>query len=757
MNQARTIELERWVFQDQSSSAEPIVVHLPHSWNSSDGTTADYRRSVFTYRRTLDWDPTWASTRVFLEVDAANSRAEVRVNGRPVGSHDGGFSRFRFDLTEALGGAAASLEIFVDNRHCEEVYPLLADFTFFGGLYRGARLRIVPETHISLSDHGSSGVYLAPRSIARNLAVVDCRVLVENLAPTSTRVHCQVQVHDAQGVVAAADDTSVITRGSEFLFSLSIPYPRLWQGLEDPYRYRIVVLLEAEGKELDRREIPYGLRLVSVDPEAGFFLNGISTPLRGVCMHQDGAGKGWALSDLDIEARFALVREIGANVVRLAHYQHADLVYELCDRHGIVVWAEIPFITRMSETDHTGENLKSQATELIRQNYNHCSIAFWGLQNEITMLGPTDHGTKLVGELQDLVCREDRSRLTVQAQEAKEPETSPMNQITDLLAYNRYFGWYVGTVEDFDPWLTGFAQHSPQRPFGVSEYGCEGLVTYHSPTPQIRDYSEEYHALYHERAYGIFRRHPRLWGTFVWNLFDFASAFRDEGGVKGMNNKGLVTWDLQTKKDAFWFYKACWSAEPVVYIAGRRFQFRDRDSLTIKVYTNRPDLKVRLGDKLLTPTQVDSPVWIFEGISLSYGENRVTATIAEGRDEVVWTRVDRVPESYKCPTPVEGVAANWFLNIPGLLDAPGPLEFLPGRWSVRDRISSLMGDPGVRPVLESVVPHLTANPRFRMLDYLTLEAWGAFDPKGLPPAVLAHIHKELQRLPAKTLVDRTTQ
>lgn len=750
MNAAtRTLFNDGWTVRTADalpSAAGPVT--LPHSWNATDCTSADYDRNPRIYRK--EWvagrrDPL---DRWFLEFGAVGSVATVSVNGRTAGVHRGAYSRFRVDISPYIKDEEPNMiEVLVENGEVEEIYPLLADFTFCGGIYRDVFLVTVGAVSFDPEDHGSSGVVLEFLGLEGGVARVRCRAAVINRWDGKSSVTCRVTADDAAGTrVAEACATAMVTGSTEFELTLTIAEPILWQGLVHPHLYRFTFDLLSEGEMVDQRSVPFGLRFFHVDPTTGFHLNGVPYSLRGVCFHQDHPS-GWGQTAADRDETMDFVREIGANVVRLAHYQHAEQVYEACDRAGLVVWSEIPYITRTSATDPTGENAMVQLRELIRQNSNHTSICFWGVQNEITMLGPSPEASALVERLHRLARKEDPTRLTTQAQEGREPEGSALNRVTDVTAYNRYFGWYVGAMEDFGPWADAFPEKHPHLAVAVSEYGCEGLVAYHSEEPRVKDYTEEYHTLYHETVYGILGPRRHLWGTFVWSLFDFASAFRDEGGVRGVNNKGLVTRDRKIRKDAFFFYKATWSDTPVLHITSRRFVRRSAAELVLKVYSNRGVPEVFVGDRRVPVLRSDGVVHWFEKIPLNWGENTLVARCAGLEDRVVFCRVADPDPAYVVPHRSEGLAADWILKFPELLTEAGPLTFPDGRLSVRCPVSDLLSHPTGRTLLERYIPHMISSPRFLQSKRLSLEAIAGFDPKNLPPLLLFHLNKELTEIP----------
>ena len=508
-----------------------------------------------------------------------------------------------------------------------------------------------------------------------------------------------------------------------------------------------------KNQVLDEVKVRHGFRSFFVDPQRGFYLNGELTPLRGVSRHQDRGGKGNALTLEDHREDAELIREVGANAVRLAHYQHSEDFYALCDEYGFVVWAEIPFISRMNPEPEAHGNCISQLTELIAQRYNHPSICFWGIANEITIGGDAEGLEENLRELDALVKRLDPTRLSTIAQVSMLPPDSPLNGITDTVAYNHYFGWYGGELGDNEKWFDGFHESYPERAIGISEYGCEGIISYHGDTPKMGDYSEEYQSVYHEHMLNLLETRPWIWGSYVWNAFDFGCDARDEGGVKGRNNKGLVTIDRKIKKDAFYLYKSYWSDESVLHICGKRYYAR-RDNASVKVYTNLPKVKLLL-DGDLVGEKSGGRVLVFENIALHGGMNRITA-VADGAEDVAFLeRVDELPEHFTLreDTAEKGVT-NWFEGRES--SDGGELTFREGYFSVRDTVGDLLQNEVAAKVITDVLSSVSGmalkSSMLMMMADQTVEgmlsgdlAAGRLGEK--VDSVLGMVNAELQKIP----------
>ncbi len=672
-------------------------VTLPHTWNAMDGQDGggDYFRGKCVYAVQIPGQKT--TGRLWLEIEAAGMTTRVCINGKEVASHEGGYSAFRADVTGLLGKQKNLLCILVDNSANDKVYPQMADFTFFGGLYRGVNLIAVPESHFAMNRNGADGFLCTPFSDETG-AGIQAEAWLENVTESDMVRFC---VANREGIVVAQSEVSASEHVSA---QLRIPQPHFWQGTDDPYLYTASAALLQNGGVTDEVTVQTGIRTFKVDPQKGFILNGKQMPLRGVSRHQDREDKGYAISVQDHLEDAALIREVGANTVRLAHYQHSQTFYDECDRLGLVVWAEIPLISAMSPDPAAHENSMQQMRELISQNYNHPSICFWGIANEITLGGEGADTERNLKELNRLVHDMDPVRLTTIAQFTTYPMDGPLNRITDVVSYNHYFGWYMGGFEDNEKWLDAFHAKHPDRPLGLSEYGCEAVLSLHSSTPKRKDYTEEYQALYHEHMAQIISERPWLWATHVWNMFDFAADSRDEGGVKGRNNKGLVTMDRKTKKDSFYLYKAWWSSEPFVHICGRRYAERTGDTLTVKVYSNQPEVTLCM-DGEPVGTRTGEHIFLLENIPFRDGSHTFTANCRSAEDSIVLTRVaEENPAYHLAGTEDAGDVANWFEGK-GTEEIPA-MTFDAGYFSVKDTLGDILHHPKAKEILLSAVSSL---------------------------------------------------
>ena len=583
-----------WEFTGPTGTTE--TVDVPHTWNNIDGQDGgnDYWRGTCTYVRsfaTPEYDP--ATQLVYLEFEGVNATADVKVNGQDVVHHDGGYSTFRKDITSVLDPSGTNaLEVKADNSVNDHVYPQKADFTFYGGIYRPCRLLVVNKAHFDLDYFSGPGFSVTPEVKGK-----DAEVRVQSwTSGTEDGDEVVVELLDAEGqVLATGTGTDVV---------LTLKGVHLWDGVDDPYLHTARLTLKRGDEELDQVSCRFGVRFFRVDANEGFFLNGRSYPLRGVSRHQDRKGIGNALTPEMHKEDMELIQEIGANTIRLAHYQHSQTFYDLCDEAGMVVWAEIPYISE--HLPNGRDNTISQMKELIIQNYNHPSICVWGVSNEIT-ISTKDKADMLDNHkvLNDLIHEMDPTRLTTLACYAMCFWFNKSSHITDLVSWNLYLGWYVPGLWLNRAWFWVWRLFYKNRPIGMSEYGCEAMPNLHSSKPRREDHTEEYQCIYHEYMIKFFEKRPYFWATHVWNMYDFAADARDQGGEPGMNHKGLVTFDRKTKKDAFYAYKAAWSKEPFVHVCGSRYVDRPETNTLVKVYTNQPEVELSVDGQRVAKKQGD--------------------------------------------------------------------------------------------------------------------------------------------------------
>ena len=639
------------------------AISLPHTWNAQDGQDGgnDYYRGKCLYRKVFRTDELPKAKKYYLEINGANSSADVYMNGTCLAHHDGGYSTWRVNITEYLRTENA-LCILVDNSPNEEVYPQVADFTFYGGLYRDVNLICTEETHFDLEYFGGNGIVITPE-ILGNTATVNTTVYVKNMEQGDVITY---RILDAEGVVVAEKQSEQTNS------SLTIENVHLWNGRIDPYLYTAEAAIVRRGEEVDTVSSRFGCRTFRIDAENGFILNGREYPLHGVSRHQDRWQIGNALLSEHHLEDMDLICEVGANTIRLAHYQHDRYFYDLCDERGMVVWAEIPYISRHMSGGN--ENTLSQMRELIVQNYNHPSIFVWGLSNEITMDGAKD--PDLIANhhrLNDLVHEMDSTRPTTVACISMCDMDEKYVHIADVVSYNHYFGWYGGSLDEYGPWFDKFHEKYPNVPIGCSEYGCEAL-NWHNSNPESGDYTEEYQAMYHEALIRQLFTRKYLWSTHVWNMFDFGADARAEGGENGQNHKGLITIDRKYKKDAFYAYKAWLSDEPFVHLCGKRYIDRVEEVTKVTVYSNQPEVELFANGVSLGKKRAEDHFFYFE--VPNGGDTRLLAVAGECKDESLIRKVEKMNPDYILRE--QGAVLNWF-----------DITEIEGRFSLNDKIGDI--------------------------------------------------------------------
>ena len=670
-----------WYFTKPGCAPEAVT--LPHTWNAADGQDGgnDYYRGSCLYEKSFAAPEHRPDEELWLEINGAAMSAVITFNGEELCTHRGGYSAFRVNLSDRLR-EKNTLRINVDNSDNTCVYPQKADFTFYGGLYRDVKLIIVPAAHFALGCCGTPGIRVTP-------------VLSDDFMSAEVEVTVytgNADGHEVSVTVADEKKDAVVENGAATLV-FTLENPHLWDGVDDPFLYTAAAALDS-GDEVSVR---FGCRKFDFDPQKGFFLNGRSCPLRGVSRHQDRKGSGSALSIEEHREDMAIVREIGANTLRLAHYQHAQEFYDLCDENGIVVWAEIPYIT-MHMTDGRANTL-SQMEELIVQNYNHPCIAVWGLSNEITAASPVN-GELLENHraLNELCHRLDPTRRTVMANVFMLEIDSPMLEIPDINSYNLYFGWYLGDLEQNEEFFDKYHARYPDCVIGFSEYGADANPQYQSALPEKGDYTESYQALYHEHMAAVIEQRPWLWATHVWNLFDFAADGRDEGGKHGENQKGLVTFDRRIKKDAFYLYKAYWNGrEPFVHLCGSRYVDRTESVTEIKAYSNQNSVSLYVDGKFFETLEAHRVFRFFVPLGETGAEHQMIARAGESADAITIRRVEKPNESY-CFIRRDPVV-NW-------LDQN---EYDPDCFSVGDRLGELQAHPEVGAVIDAMRARASAS------------------------------------------------
>lgn len=723
-----------WYFSSQDVGENRTLAHgraviLPHTWNAEDGTNGgnDYHRGRCWYVKKFPRPALEDGDEVWLEFEGAAMTAVVFFNGTELARHEGGYSTFRVELTAYLEEENL-LAVSVDNSVNDRVYPQKADFTFYGGLYRDVNLLIVPKVHFALDRMGGPALKITP-------------VVSENLSSAAVTVEAWVS-GPAEKVIFAMDgqerEAAVIDGKAQVLFELTQPH--LWDGLNDPYLYTA----QARIPGGDQAEVRFGCRRFQIDPEQGFLLNNRPYRLIGAARHQDRERLGNAISRVEHEEDVAILLEMGATSVRLAHYQHSQYFYDLCDKHGLIAWAEIPCITEHLSTAR--DNALSQMEELVTQCYNHPSIVCWGLSNEITVTGGvTAELTETHRQLNDLCHRLDATRPTVMAHAFMLNPDDPLVALPDVSSYNLYYGWYLGDLEQNDQFFDDFHQRHPDMPMGLSEYGADANPAYQSACPEKGDWTEGYQALYHEHMLKLWAERPYIWCMYCWNGFDFAADGRDEGGKPGQNQKGLVTFDRTTKKDAFYIYKAYLSKEPFVHLCGRRYKNRAEEQTEIKVYSNQPQVVLLVDGKEFAAQERDK---IFKFTVPIQGEHTIEARAGECSDAMIIRKVDKPDPAY---VKEGGDVVNWF-------DKPEELV-REGYYSILDSMAELKKSPAAAAVLAKIMERASASygdvaknvqlPEAvqRQMDQMPLQKLLAQAGKAVGPEMVRQLNAALNQIP----------
>ena len=687
-------------------------VSLPHTWNAEDGQDGgnDYHRGTCWYWKELDAVAVTNGEEIWLEFDAAAMVADVYVNGKHLGHHEGGYSTFRVNITEVYKEKNI-VAVRVDNSPSDSIYPQKADFTFYGGLYRNVSLIMVPKTHFSLGYHGSCGVKATPEvEEGKEDAILQLEAWTEN-AEDGTEITFMLEDVGKVSAVLKNNYASAI---------IPVPGVHLWNGKEAPFLYTVRAFLGEKGDEVTVRT---GFRSFRVDSEKGFFLNGKSYPLCGVARHQDRRGVGNALTQQMHREDMELIKEIGANTIRLAHYQHDSYFYDLCDEAGMIVWAEIPYITEHMQKGN--KNTVDQMTELIIQNYNHPSIICWGLSNEITTTGGVTRELVENHKRLNALCHQlDNTRLTTMANVFMLETDSELLYIPDIRSYNLYYGWYVGDKEDNEQWFDDFHRNHKDMVIGLSEYGADALPCYQTDKPAKGDYTETYQALYHEHMLKMWSERPYIWAMHVWNMFDFAADGREDGDEPGINHKGLVTFDRKIKKDAFYIYKAYLSEDAFVHICGRRFVERTEEITEVKVYSNQKKVTLLVDGEKMETRKGDK---IFQFLVPLSEEHVIEAVSGTSSDRIVIRRVDKPNPSYQKES---SKVVNWFDRE--------DMQIREGYFSIRDSVAEAMAVPEAAALLEKVREKAA-------------EAYGDVAKNVKLPAA---IQKQMEAMPIETMLSQ---
>lgn len=755
----RIIDLnDKWYFtkeNNQANAQEEIHgaehITLPHCWNAVDGQIGGkgFFRGQCWYQRKLNLSNEDLNKFIFLEIGAAGIVSQVYINGKLAGDSKCGYAMNRVSLNSFLKSGENLISIMVDNSEHGDVYPLMADFTFYGGLYRGVKLIIAEPHHFDLLDNSREGIYLTQKHISEKtfeLKIVGT-VISELWSESEGKIN--FTLFDKEEKIVFSKTINIqLSKKLEFTLTEKIKDVTLWQGIENPYLYTLKVELICDEKVCDERNIEIGFRKIEVTADRGIFLNGKAIKLNGVSRHQDFAGVGNALTKEHMDLDMSLIKEMGANSVRLAHYQHDDYFYNLCDREGMLVWAEIPFISVPTTVDENNQNAKDQLERLIKQAYNHSSIYCWGVQNEITIAVENESIYEKVKELESITKALDPSRFTAQANIYSVEDESPLNQLTDMVGYNLYYGWYYKEMEDLGKRLDKFHKTRPNIPVLISEYGVDTNPRFHSYSPKVKDYTEEYQLLFHDNAIKTINERPFVLGGYQWNMFDFGSDSRDEGGESGKNLKGLVTLDRKIKKDAFYLYKSNWSKTPFVHLTGKRFINRHEPLNDIVVLSNLNQVKLFMDQELIGEINNNEPIKNFKEAKLSLGENliKVEGYDKHGntyKDEMILNHVSEIDKNYTLVKVEEKEhVVNWFEKFD--LTNVQEVELKEGYYSTFDIVKDLYENEEAKAVFKKYFGDTAEHPRFQsMMGLTSIDSMSKISRFNIPKELLTVINKEL--------------
>ena len=747
---------QNWSFA--KAGEEAILVNIPHTYNAVDGQDGSrmYRGDA-AYCKTWTMTEAEASRHHYLEVGASALESDVIINGSQAYHTRCGFSMYRVALDDYLKVGENTIEIRVTNRHDNSLYPAMADFSFYGGVYREVRMVSDDAIHFCETDESRDGIILFPEIDDANTGSLKVKASITKEADFACccQAKCVLEIKTPDGQVVM---TSEADAEENVEFNLTIADAHRWDGLADPFLYTAVVSVKAaDGTVFDSRSLEFGFRTVDYCPEKGFLLNGRPYQLKGVARHQDFGGLGNAITRKELETDLALIMEIGANSVRSSHYQHMDEWYTMCDRAGLLVWAEVPVISAIAQKKAADQNAFDQLRKLIAQARNHTSIYCWGVQNEVAMMTKNEYSFDLTRRLAEYSKELDPSRMTAQANEHTTESTCPINDHTDILGYNLYFGWYYGEIPDLQYRLDDIRAAHPTSPIILTEHGVDTNPRFHSLTPHKTDYTEEYQLLFLSNAIKTIEERPWMAGSYVWAMFDFGSAGRNEGGTKGKNQKGLVTADRKLKKDAFYLYKATWSKEPFAYIAGRRFINRPQTETDITVLSNLTRLQLIVNGVMVEEKTDITPMTVFEKVALVAGENKVEvvgwdADLKAYSDAILVCSVEEPDPSYVLPVikTDNGSAVDWFKNVdPSLTEEYKEKPLRPEGFTLDSIVGDIYNVEGAKAVFLKYLAPLSENPRFEQtMDFISVRSLIKFSRMDIPETLLKTVEVELNAFDA---------
>ena len=752
MEQRKVIN-DSWHFQKENGIWEEVTI--PHTWNGKDGQDGTGMwRGKGVYERELFFSEEALGKTLYLEIEAASLVSNVFINQKQVYRNSCPYAMYRIPINPYIESGKNIVSIEVDNSINEKVYPHMADFSFYGGLYRNVSVIEAENIHFDYLDGSRDGIYVTaePGTDKRWNLNVKGKVISEK-AECNIIVCCKLL--DKENVVCQEDTEIYVEKQSDFSIDMAVLNPHLWNGIEDPYLYQVAAEIKVDGRVYDERKIPFGFRKVQITAEQGCFLNGRPIKIRGVARHQDFGDLGYAITEQEMNRDMELIQELGANSVRLSHYQHADYFYQICDEKGILVWAEVPFISTPPTCSEAFDNIKEQMERLVKQCYNHCSIYCWGVQNELSVTGENEALYDYVREMEQFVKELDSTRYTAEANIYSVANTSILNELTDLVGYNLYYGWYYKTIPDLQIRLDEFHEECPNIPLLVTEYGVDTNTAYHSYNPAVKDYTEEYQLEFCHNAIRAFEEREFIIGSYVWNMADFGSENRNEGGRKGQNMKGLVTMDRSLKKDAFYLYKAFWSKELFVKLAGSRFVNRHQEENRLMVLSNLPVLQLFINGSLADSKENTEPVTYFQVNLSKMGENeiKVKGFDKTGKcyeDSMILNRVVEQDRSYIAEKKDNrAVVTNWFEKF----DFSDTSEVIidENGYSTKNTIGELLDNEETKSILEKYMEFLLTDPRFERAKHMTVDALFGLGGLALPKELALVLNRELNQIKKRDL------
>lgn len=744
----RTMINSDWHFRKENGAWEDVVI--PHTWNGKDGQDGTGMwRGKGIYEKEVSFSEDELKKVLYLEIGAASLVSSVYLNQHHVYTNTCPYSMYRVPINEYIKSGKNMLSVEVDNSYNDKVYPHMADFSFYGGLYRNISIIEAENIHFDYLDGSRDGIYVTAEQVVDKTWNLNVRgKIISEEVEGKVIVCCKLM--DKENIICQDKIEIYVMEQSFFSVDMVVLDPHLWDGIEDPYLYQVIIEIKAGGKVFDERKIPFGFRNIQITAEQGCFLNGKHIKIRGVARHQDFGDMGYAITEKEMERDMALLQEMGANSVRLSHYQHDDYFYRLCDENGILVWAEVPFISTPPTCSEAFDNIKEQMERLVKQCYNYCSIYCWGVQNELSATGENEALYDYVREMEQFVKKLDSTRYTAEANIYSVANTSILNQLTDLVGYNLYYGWYYKTIPDLQIRLDEFHKECPNVPLLITEYGVDTNPAYHSYNPSVKDYSEEYQLEFCHNAIRAYEEREFVTGSYVWNMADFGSENRDEGGRKGQNMKGLVTIDRRLKKDAFYLYKAYWAKEPFVKLTGSRFVNRHQEENRIMVLSNLPILQLLVNGRLTDSKENPEPVVYFQVRLFKMGENeiKVKGFDENGKlyeDSMILNRVTESDISYIAEKKDNrAVVTNWFEKF----DLSDTTEVIidENAYSTRDTIGTLLADDRTKVILEKYMEFLLTDSRFIRAKHMTVDALFGLGGLALPKELALVLNRELNQI-----------